>query len=182
MTFALEIRLAGEDELSTLSSVERDAAERFRGLDLMQETLLEQTLPRPMLEEACRAGRLWVAARPGGALLGFAHALLIDGAPHLNELDVRPQYWGRGVGSRLVEYVARWAAEHGWSGLTLSTFRDPEWNAPFYARRGFRILEERELTPGLRELRRREADLGLRVERRVIMRRALERLPRICKT
>jgi len=173
MSLALEIRLAREDEFAALSCVERDAAERFRGLDLVDETLLEQTLPRSMLDEARRAGRLWVAAKPGEAPLGFAHVLLIDGGPHLNELDVRPECWGRGIGSRLVECVVRWAAHHERPGLTLSTFRDPEWNAPLYARRGFRILEERELSPGLLDLRRREAALGLRVERRVIMRRDL---------
>ncbi|HME68554.1 MAG TPA: GNAT family N-acetyltransferase [Myxococcota bacterium] len=171
MSLDLEIRFAREDEFAALAHVERDAAERFRGLDLMQETLLEKTLPRSMLDEARRAGRLWVAAPPAGAPLGFAHALLIDGGPHLNELDVRPECWGRGIGSRLIECVVRWAARHERPGLTLSTFRDPEWNAPFYGRRGFRILEEWELTPGLLELREREAALGLRVERRVFMRR-----------
>ena len=171
MSLDLEIRFAREDEFAALAHVERDAAERFRGLDLMQETLLEKTLPRSMLDEARRAGRLWVAAPPAGAPLGFAHALLIDGGPHLNELDVRPECWGRGIGSGLIECVFCWAAQRERPGLTLSTFRDPEWNAPFYARRGFRILEAGELTPGLLELRRREAMLGFRVERRVFMRR-----------
>ena len=171
MSLELEIRFAREDEFAALARIERDAAERFRGLDLMEEALLEQTLPRSLLDEARRAGRLWVMAPVGGAPLGFAHALVIDGGPHLNELDVRPECWGRGIGSHLVECVFRWAIQHERPGLTLSTFRDPQWNAPFYARRGFRILEERELTPGLLELRRREAMLGFRVERRVFMRR-----------
>ena len=48
------------------------------------------------------------------------------------------------------------------------------WNAPFYAKRGFRILEAHELTPGLVQLQRREAQGGFPMHLRVIMRRELD--------
>jgi hypothetical protein len=47
-------------------------------------------------------------------------------------------------------------------------------NAPYYARCGFRVLDEAELTPGLRAIRHREAELGLDRWPRVCMRRDLQ--------
>jgi len=58
--------------------------------------------------------------------------------------------------------------------MTLCTFAEIEWNAPFYAKRGFVPLAQ--LTPGLKELRDWERDIGLdAVGRRIVMRRELPR-------
>ena len=54
--------------------------------------------------------------------------------------------------------------------VTLTTFRDVPWNAPYYERLGFRSLSETELTPELAEVRAREAEPGLDPETRVCMR------------
>jgi hypothetical protein len=53
------------------------------------------------------------------------------------------------------------------SGLT--TFASVPWNAPYYSRCGFRILDDAELAPGLRAIRQREAELGLDKWLRVCM-------------
>jgi hypothetical protein len=45
------------------------------------------------------------------------------------------------------------------------------WNAPYYARLGFRILDDAEVTPGLRAIRQREAEICLDRWPRVCMRR-----------
>ena len=42
--------------------------------------------------------------------------------------------------------------------VTLTTFRDVPWNAPFYARLGFRVIEA--LSPGLQAIRDHERDIG----------------------
>ncbi|MZD06511.1 GNAT family N-acetyltransferase, partial [Streptomyces sp. SID5785] len=55
----------------------------------------------------------------------------------------------------------------------LTTFRDVEWNAPYYARLGFRVLAEDEVTPGLARIRAAEAAHGLDRWPRVCMRREL---------
>jgi hypothetical protein len=52
--------------------------------------------------------------------------------------------------------------------VTLTTFRDVPWNAPYYQRCGFRILDDGEITPQLQVVRREEA------------RRGLDRWPRVC--
>ena len=64
-------------------------------------------------------------------------------------------------------------AATGVPALTLTTFTDVPWNAPYYVRCGFRILADAQLTPGLRAIRDREAAHGLDRWPRVCMRRDL---------
>jgi hypothetical protein len=47
------------------------------------------------------------------------------------------------------------------------------WNGPYYARCGFVTLDDSDVTPGLRAIRRREAAHGLDRWPRVCMRRDL---------
>jgi hypothetical protein len=57
--------------------------------------------------------------------------------------------------------------------LTLTTFAEVPWNGLYYRRRGFVALDDRELTPGLRVIRQREAAHGLDRWLRLCMRREL---------
>ncbi|RSN79263.1 hypothetical protein DMH26_38605, partial [Streptomyces sp. WAC 05379] len=95
----------------------------------------------------------------------------VDGALHIEQVSVHPDAARRGVGRALLAYAADRAREEGLAGLTLTTFTEVPWNAPYYARLGFRTLEEAELTPGLRKIRAHEAELGLDRWPRVCMRR-----------
>jgi GNAT superfamily N-acetyltransferase len=104
--------------------------------------------------------------------IGYVQVELVDGQPHIEGLSVRPRNMRRGVGTALVEAACRWAAERGYRQITLCTFADVPWNGPFYARQGF--TEITDIPPGVRELRRREAELGLdAMGRRCVLRREL---------
>lgn len=61
----------------------------------------------------------------------------------------------------------------GAPALTLTTFAEVPWNAPYYRRCGFRVVGGNELTPGLRAIRAREDTHGLDRWPRVCMRRDL---------
>src|SRR5699024_9035775 len=67
----------------------------------------------------------------------------------------------RGLGRALIEHAAGLARERGAPCLTLTTFAQVPWNAPYYERIGFRTLDENELSPGLRAIRDAEAAHGL---------------------
>ena len=73
----------------------------------------------------------------------------------------------------LIEHVAQWARQQGSPALTLTTFTEVAWNAPYYQRLGFRPLADAELTPGLRKIRAEEAAHGLDAWPRIGMRREL---------
>ena len=64
--------------------------------------------------------------------------------------------------------------ERGFPAVTLTTFRDVVWNAPYYERCGFRILLLGEVTPELAAIRRQEAERGFDQWPRVCMRREIE--------
>jgi len=164
------VRPARAGDLAALPEVERASAGLFPPEDL-PAPLRDEVHSPAELGLARRERRLLVALDPGGAPVGFALAGRLDGVGHLEELSVHPDHGRRGLGSRLLEATCRWAARQGLRAVTLTTFRHLPWNAPFYARRGFRVLSPDELGPGLRAVLRGERARGLR--RRVAMRRPL---------
>jgi ribosomal protein S18 acetylase RimI-like enzyme len=120
-----------------------------------------------------RVGAVHVVADDLDAPVGFALTGLLDGAGHLYQLSVDPAHGKRGLGRRLVDAACGFAYSAGARALTLSTFRDLAWNAPFYRRVGFRELRPNEWTPAMHVLHAREIDMKLPIERRCFMRREL---------
>ncbi len=170
------IRLAQPDELETLRQIERLAAVRYEpfGLEELSSSIIS---PIELLRERTSAQRVWVAVDRGDKPVGFAFSSYLDGNAHLDELDVHPNHGRRGVGTALVETACNAARDDGYKLITLSTLRSVPFNAPFYVRLGFRVLDEAELTDALRELLLDEASVGLPMDDRVLMRRELRRFP-----
>jgi GNAT superfamily N-acetyltransferase len=109
----------------------------------------------------------------GDPPVGFASIEIVDGVAHLAQLAVHPSEGRRGLGTTLVTVVCQWAQAQGYEAVTLTTFLNVAWNAPFYRRMGFRVLEE--LSPGLTAIRQHEKDIGDDdFGPRVAMRRDLE--------
>jgi GNAT superfamily N-acetyltransferase len=156
-----------------LAVVEREAARRFAGLGLLDDATLAATTPAATLHDAAAAGRLLVAT-VDAAPVGFALVGRVDDGAHLHELDVLPAHGRRGIGAALLDAVVGWAVGHGLPHVTLITFRDVPWNGPFYARHGFRPLDDADCGPGLRALRAAETAAGLPVAARGAMRRPLD--------
>ena len=75
-------------------------------------------------------------------------------------MDVLPAHGRRGLGTLLLDQVCAWAQAQRHLAVNLSTFRDVHWNAPFYARNGFRALQPIEWTPGMRAIRDNETELA----------------------
>jgi GNAT superfamily N-acetyltransferase len=167
------IRAARREELGALNAIERAAGVRFEAIPWLAD-VPEVLAPAAGLAAAHARGQVWVAAaRSDGTLVGFAYADLVDGAVHLEELDVLPDWGGRGIGRALVAEVVADAAARGLAAVTLTTFRDVPWNAPFYARLGFRVVDRAALGPGLAAVLAHETSRGLPEPLRVVMRRDL---------
>lgn len=114
-------------------------------------------------------GLVLVAEDDDARLAGFAACQACEDALHLWELAVRRDRQGSGIGRALVEATIALARRRGLPAVTLSTFRDIAWNAPFYAKLGFVELGPAELNARLDVIREREAALGLDVENRCAM-------------
>ncbi len=101
----------------------------------------------PNFREALNAGRVWIGGlpsdRPGSSRLGplgFCMAAASDSDLHIDELDVLPSWQNMGLASALLARLAKDAKTQGLTRLTLTTFVDVPWNAPFYAKRGFQVI------------------------------------------
>lgn len=167
------VRPAGPEHVDQLPDIEREAATRF-GASL-PESVFSHVTPLDRLAAAQQAGLLWVALEPAGAPVGFAVASVCGLRVHLDELDVLPGHGRKGVGSALVKAVEDYALNSGCVEITLTTFRDVPWNAPFYARVGFEEIPEQALGADLVRRLSDEAALGLEPSRRVAMRKRLSR-------
>lgn len=137
----------------------------------------------PSGEERARdVGFLLAAAeRAEGPIVGFVQVLERSGIAHLEQLAVEPSHARRGHGRALVEAACDEARRRGHEAITLRTYADVPFNAPFYASCGFRVVDEPAIAgptaaPFLRGLEETEHRLGLdRWGRRVLMRRFLSR-------
>ncbi len=176
VAFRYEIRRARAKEIPLLRGLERRAFRRFSQIEAPAR-VPEDLTPLAELWQAYEAERVWVAVAPVDRLIGFAYASLLDGNCHLEETDVLPAFGRRGVGTALVRTVCAYARQAGCPAVTLTTFRDVPWNAPFYARLGFEIVDPDDLSPGLARAVRDEARRGLPVDLRVVMRLDLARGP-----
>jgi GNAT superfamily N-acetyltransferase len=165
------IRLANIDDLPTLPAIERAAGQPFVELGLAY--LADITLPMEILVEAQQDGHVWVITTMSGEVVGFAVVSVDKERLHLEEIDIEPSHGRQGLGRKLIVAICNWARTRGIKAMSLSTFRDIPWNAPYYERLGFRIVPESELTEDLVGVREAETRVGLPVAQRVIMRKHL---------
>ena len=164
------IRRAEPRDLPRLQDVERAAGAAFRDLGMV--AVAEDDPPTLEVLDAYRVrGQAWVVTGEDDVAVGYLLLDVVDGAAHVEQVSVDPACARRGLGQQLLDAAARWAIERGFTAMTLTTFADVPWNAPYYERCGFRRLAAAELTPGLVAIRRREAGLGLDRWPRVCMRR-----------
>ncbi len=160
----VRIRHARPADLDPLQAIEDEADEL-----LVERLRPDRWEPAPSgASRAAEQGYLLVAEARPGTLVGFVHVLEVAGVAHLEQLSVRPQHGRRGHGRLLVEAAKDEARRRGHARLTLRTYADVPWNAPFYARVGF--VEEEPATPFHHGLVETESRLGLdRYGRRVQM-------------
>lgn len=119
-----------------------------------------------VLDLPADAGRVAALALPGFVLIaelngrpvGFAHVLDFDGRFHLEQLSVHPDAQRQGIGAALLAAVEQAVRQRGASVVTLRTFAEVPWNAPFYRRYGY---ADAELPVALRPLIDAEKALGL---------------------
>jgi predicted N-acetyltransferase YhbS len=162
------IRSARTEELALLAQIERSAAVLF--LDTPYAFLVDdEPLAIDFVEQRWQKTQVWVAIDAQNIVVGFVLTRELDDTIYIQEMDVHPAHGRRGLGSALVKTVCDWAKLQGYCAVSLSTFRDIPWNAPFYSKLGFRILAESELTIGFQQIRRQEMESGLPISRRVIM-------------
>ncbi|MFD0688487.1 GNAT family N-acetyltransferase [Actinomadura fibrosa] len=149
----LRVRPAGPADMADLPAIENSSDRVFRSVGIVFP-------PGPtVIEKMIEKGADIVVA--GDPPAGFAAFEEVDGAVHLEQIAVRAELMGRGIGVGLLRAVLERAADAGAPGVSLLTFRDVRWNGPWYAKHGFAELPEERWGPGLRSYWDAEVEEGL---------------------
>jgi GNAT superfamily N-acetyltransferase len=153
------IRGARESELPLISALEKSGEKHFRAAGM--DRVADAPAPDPgAYRPALRAGRLLVAVDGQDVPVGFIRLELLDGEPHVEQVSVRPDQAGHGIGASLLAAAEQLARARGYHRITMTTFRDVPWNGPYYARLGWIAVLDADLPPELAAARQDERDLG----------------------
>lgn len=157
------VRVARPEEYARLRSIELEADDLYLTVGIG---------PFPVDDVHDRLDEMAVVFAAGDPPVGFVGVELLDGEAHIDQLSVLAAEGGRGTGRALLDEAIRWARHAGLPAVTLTTFRDVPWNAPFYRRVGFEVVTEP--ASGLGERRADERAEGFdRFGTRVAMRLTL---------
>ena len=163
----ITVRPTRPGDVTALPAIERAAGKRFRDYPELAWLAEGEVISAEQHLDYAERGLSWLALandQPVGFILAELHASSL----FIVELSVHLDWQGKGIGRRLIACVADHARKRGLASLTLTTFRDVPWNAPFYARLGFEMITT--LTPELREKREEETAHGLAYDARCAMR------------
>jgi len=165
----VKVRAARVGDGPRLQEIERLAGEQFRSVGL--DSVAEDE-PASVAELAAYAehGRSWVAVDGEGEVVGYVFVAEVDGAAHVDQVSVRPDHQGQGVGRALLGRVRAWATETGRPAISLTTFAEVPWNEPLYEHLGFQVIADDEIGPELREIVRLESARSWGAKARVSMR------------
>ena len=150
------IRAPRLTELARLREIERDAGRAFAEIGMPQIAAHELGSVGELTEFVV-AGRAWVATDTDDVPVAYLLSAVIDGAAHVEQVSVARAFGGRGIGAALIDQLSGVAARDGRRWVTLTTFRDVPWNAPYYERLGFTVVCSGERGPELAALMEAEA-------------------------
>ncbi|WP_338804886.1 GNAT family N-acetyltransferase [Xenorhabdus griffiniae] len=167
------IRLTQKSDVSQLPAIERSAAKLFRFIPELAWIADGHVQTEQQHLDYIAQGNSWVALNEDALPVGFILAKPLDDGLHIMELSVHENWQRKGIGKALIEKVIQVAEQRHLNAVTLTTFRYVNWNAPFYHKLGFEILESQQLSESLQQIRQSEIDYGFAEEQRCAMRRLL---------
>lgn len=167
------LRLARPEDAPYMPAIEARAARLFDGVEGLEELAVRPVHPVERLQRYIRKGHCLVA-HVGQAMAGWLANEPFGRELHIWEFNVDPAFQQRGIGSGLLRACLIDSGNSGFTAVTLTTFRDVEWNAPFYARLGFEEVVALDAHPRLAAELALEVDSGLPADRRCAMIRFLD--------
>jgi len=158
------------DEIPALIAIDLAASQLFAGTGMLPDAELLDHVPADVFEAAMPGGHVFAARDRKGVASGFVLTSLRGDTLYLDQVSVHPGHGRRGLGAALIRRVFEDAGDRGLKTVTLSTFRDLPWNAPFYRTLGFRELPRKQVTGWMQEIETRQAEV-MDVSKRCFMRR-----------
>ncbi len=168
------IRQALPSDAAVLPEIERSAVKTFAADPSLHFILDMPVMSAEQHLDFMQKGHVLVAECDtvlGGFLV--AEAMPDEKRLHVWELSVHQDFQRRGFGRKLLDAAADIAKAQGCSSLSLTTFGDVPWNRPFYESCGYQVLPVSEYNARFRSIAELEESIGLPVERRVAMIKAI---------
>lgn len=162
------LRLARLDDAEYMPAIEAAAGKLFESVEGLSGLAGTHTVPIDRLQRYIRKGHSLVS-HVDERMAGFLVSEPFQRELHIWEMDVHPDFQQRGIGAGLLRACLIDARNSGFRAVTLTTFRDVPWNAPFYAATGFEEVTALDAHPRLAGELAVEADHGLPPERRCAM-------------
>ncbi|RHZ46631.1 GNAT family N-acetyltransferase [Aspergillus thermomutatus] len=136
----ISIRLALEEDIPRMNTIETSAAQLFRTVHLAwiaDSPPLDPATLRSMIAQQ----NVWVAVTSENTAVGFIAVRDLDGMLYVAEMDVHEDWQRRGIARTMLEEVERRARDRGYEYVSLTTYRDLGFNGRFYARMGFEEVD-----------------------------------------
>lgn len=162
----VRIRPATVADTALFPAIERSSGESFRSLPDLAWIADDDVMSAEAHERLLATG-IVLGAFDTDRCVGFISAERFHSSLHIWQMAVDITHQRQGIGALLMARLQQLAAD---LPVTLTTFRDVAWNAPFYAALGFETLSESTLSDRLRQVLLDEAAHGIPIERRVAMR------------
>jgi len=148
------IRPARSGELAQVIAIDDDASTMYEAAGLALGLTDDHPFvvaERRRWARALAAGGIFFAERQAGRPVGVVVLDCLDGAPYLDQLSVRREAMGQGIGRALLAYAMEWARTRG-GGLSLTTYDHVPWDRPFYQRADFVLVPEEQWGPEMRAI------------------------------
>ncbi len=167
---------AGPSDIPRVIEVDKAAGTLFDPTGLLSEDALADHVPEEVLISAIRQDQLDVVRMEDGLTVGFTLVSHRGKGLYLDQISVDPAHGRKGIGRALMDHVIRKAVDNGFPEVTLSTFRDLAWNAPFYASIGFRPIPRKAMEDFMFDIEEAQKPF-MDVSKRVFMRKRVRRTP-----
>jgi ribosomal protein S18 acetylase RimI-like enzyme len=143
MTFEIEINPLRLDEADAVVALAgRVWRAHYPGIISPEqiEYMLEQRYRPILVKQFMARGDVWLAARAGAELVGFAHGHpLTEGDYKLDKLYVETDLQRHGIGGLLIRAMAERAAALGYARLALRVNRQNQQAVDAYLKHGFTV-------------------------------------------
>jgi GNAT superfamily N-acetyltransferase len=142
------LRPLAEDEIEIIRTIEKEARSRYRALG----GLLARAADGPAIAVERFADGETIVAELLGKPVGFVLVKPLDELLYVAGVAVRPDAAGVGLGRLLMIGAERRAQQLKAAGLSLTTFRTPPWNGPWFRSQGYLPIPDERIGSGLRAI------------------------------
>jgi len=162
------IRPATQNDAAAMPDIERSSGAAFRQIPHLAWIADDTVTSQQRHEALIRLGAAWVSHDASNMLTAFLTAEVREDVLHIWQMSVRSDQQRKGIGRNLIKAAEHWARSRHLVGLSLTTFRDVPWNAPFYRSCGFHDVDP-QFFPALQATLEAEQQAGLPIEQRCAM-------------